>query len=204
MPDLVEIRYPITGIILSGGKSLRMGQNKAFIPIEGLPIIERTHTLFKKLFNEIIIVTNQKELFLDLDARICSDLIPDRGALGGLYTGLYFSSSSYSFCVASDMPFLNESLIRYLLQWREGYDVIVPKTRDGLQPLHALYSKNCLEAVEKIIQHQKYRIIDFYPTVSVKVVEEKEFFTLDPLRESFLNINTREELISVRKRKALF
>ena len=86
-----------------------MGENKALIEIEGTPIIHRIHSLFEKLFREIIIVTNQKDLFSNLDSKIYSDLIPNRGALGGLYTGLFFSSFPFSFCVACDMPFLNES-----------------------------------------------------------------------------------------------
>ena len=137
----------------------------------------------KDLFQEIIIVTNQKELFLNLDAKIHSDLIPNRGVLGGLYTGLFFSSFPYSFCVACDMPFLNESVIKYLIQSIDDFDVIVPKTKDGLQPLHAIYSKNCLEPIKETIEQGKYKIIDFYPMVRIKIIEEHEFRSLDPMME---------------------
>jgi len=191
----------ITGIILSGGKSSRMGENKAFIEVDGTPIIRRIHTLFERLFNEIIIVTDEKESFSDLEAKIYDDLIPNRGVLGGLYTGLFFSSFTFSFCVACDMPFLNESLVRYLVQGIEDYDVLVPKTKDGLQPLHAIYSKNCLKAISKVIEDGKYKVLDFYPMVRVKIVDERDFLSLDPMRESFINVNTREELSLIRKRK---
>jgi molybdopterin-guanine dinucleotide biosynthesis protein A len=190
----------ITGVILSGGKSIRMGENKAFIEIEGTPIIQRIHGLFQRLFEEIIIVTDQKDLFSKLDVKIYSDLIPNRGALGGLYTGLSLSRFHYVFCVACDMPFLKEALIRFLMKGIEAYDVIVPKTRDGLQPLHAIYSKGCLEPIKKIIDENKYRIFDFYPLVRVKVIEEKEFSFLDPRNESFINVNTPEELDTIKKR----
>jgi molybdopterin-guanine dinucleotide biosynthesis protein A len=193
-------KHNITGIILSGGKSIRMGENKAFIEIEGVPIISRIHTLFKSLFKEIIIVTNQKELFLNFDAGIYSDLLPNRGVLGGLYTGLFFSSFSYSFCVACDMPFLKESVIEYLINNIDGFDVIVPKAEDGLQPLHAIYSKNCLEPVREIIEKGKYKIIDIYPMVKIKIIEEHEFRSLDPRAESFINVNTPEELLLIKKR----
>jgi molybdopterin-guanine dinucleotide biosynthesis protein A len=189
----------LTGIILSGGKGFRMGENKAFIKIEGTPIIQRIQTLFERLFEEIIIVTHQKELFSNLNAKIYSDLVPNRGVLGGLYTGLFFSSFPLSFCVACDMPFLKEPVIKYLIENIEDSDVVVPKTKDGLQPLHAVYSKNCLEPIKKIIELGKYKIIDFYPMVKVKIIDEHEFFSLDPMRESFINVNTPEELLLIKK-----
>jgi len=194
----------LTGIILSGGKSARMGENKAFIKVEGTPIIHRIHSLFERLFNEIIIVTEQKDLFSNLNARIYSDLIPNRGVLGGLYTGIFFSSFPFSFCVACDMPFLKESIIKYLIKNIDNYDVIVPKTEDGLQPLHALYSKNCLEPIKKIMEQGKYKVLDFYPMVKVKIIDEHEFFSFDPMKESFVNVNTPEELLLIKKGRRSF
>jgi len=192
----------MTGIILSGGKSTRMGENKAFIKIEGVPIVSRIYTLFKELFQEVIIVTNQPELFKNFDSKIYSDLLPNKGALGGLFTGLFFSNFQYSFCVACDMPFIKKSLVQYLINNIEGEDVIVPRAKDGLQPLHAVYSKNCLDPIKKIMEQGKYKIIDFYNLVSIKIVEEKDFTSLDPLRESFINVNTPEELFMILKVKA--
>lgn len=192
----------MTGIILSGGKSTRMGENKAFIEIEGVPIVSRIYTLFKELFQEVVIVTNQPELFKNFDSIIYSDLLPNKGALGGLYTGLFFSTFQYSFCVACDMPFIKKSLVQYLINHIEGEDVIVPRGKDGLQPLHAVYSKNCLDPIKKIMEQGRYKIIDFYNLVSIKIVEEKDFTSLDPLRESFINVNTPEELFMILKVKA--
>jgi molybdopterin-guanine dinucleotide biosynthesis protein A len=187
----------MTGIILSGGKSLRMGENKAFIDIEGVPIIQRIYTLFKELFHEVIIVTNQIELFKKFDSKIYSDLLPDKGALGGLYTGLFFSTSPYSFCVACDMPFINKSLVQYLIKRIGDEDVIVPRTKDGLQPLHAIYSKNCLGPIKEIIEQGKFKIIDIFHRVQVNIIEEADFISLDPFRESFINVNTPKELLSI-------
>jgi molybdopterin-guanine dinucleotide biosynthesis protein A len=189
----------MTGIILSGGKSLRMGENKAFVQFEGIPIIERIHNLFRELFQEIIIVTNQKELFSGFDSRIISDLIPDRGVLGGLYTGIFFSTFTYSFCVACDMPLIRRTVVQYLIENAAGYDVIVPRTSDGLQPLHAIYSKNCLDPMKKIMEKGNYKILDFYDMVKVKIIEEDDFISLDPFRESFINVNTPEDLFFIRR-----
>jgi molybdopterin-guanine dinucleotide biosynthesis protein A len=197
----LETTNKITGIILSGGKSVRMGENKAFIEIDGVPIIYRIYNLFKELFQEIIIVTNQKELFLNFNSKIYNDLLPNKGALGGLYTGLFFSNFQYSFCVACDMPFINKSLVQYLLKNIEEYEVIVPHTKDGLQPLHAIYSKNCLDPIKKTIEKGKYKIIDIYSLVKVKIVKEEDFGFLDPMRKSFINVNTPEELYSIKTGK---
>ena len=192
--------FNISGIILSGGKSLRMGKNKAFIEIDGISMIDRTIHLFKKIFNEILVITNDREQFLHIDhAKIYNDLIPFKGALGGLYTGLFYSSYEYSFCVACDMPFLNESLIKYLISRLNGEDIIVPKTKEGLEPLHALYSKRCLSTIKEMIDSGKSRIIDIYPLLNVKVIEENEFIALDPEKKSFLNINTPEELDRIKR-----
>jgi len=191
----------ISGIILSGGKSSRMGKNKAFIEIDGIPIIQRILTLFKTLFSEIIIVTNEVELFQNFEAKVHRDLIPGQGALGGLYTGIYYSSFPHAFCVACDMPFLKGSVIRYLIHKVEDHDVVVPRTGDGLEPLHAIYSKNCLDPIRKIMEHKQFKVLDFYPMVKVNIVEESEFRSLDPARESFLNVNTPEELRLVKKPK---
>lgn len=197
----MALKKGITGIILSGGKSIRMGENKAFIEIEGMPIIKRIHSLFERIFEEIIIVTNEEELYRTLNAKICSDLFQNGGVIGGLYTGLFFSSLPYSFCVASDMPLLKESVIEYLIRNMEDYDVVVPRTKDGLQPLHAIYSKQCLDPIKIIIAQKKHRIIDLYEMVRTKIIEEYEFISLDPERESFININTPDELLRIKKGK---
>jgi len=197
----LEPRHPISGIILSGGKSIRMGENKAFIKIDGVPIINRICDLFKELFQEVIIVTNQQDIFRHFGSKIYSDLIPDKGALGGLYTGLFFATFHYSFCVACDMPFIKKSLVQYLIKNIEDEDVIIPRTKDGLQPLHAIYSKKCLDPIKSTIDEGKFKIIDIYDLVKVKIVEENGFLSLDPIRESFINVNTPEELSRLGRNK---
>lgn len=181
-----------------------MGENKALIEIDGIPIIQRICNLFKTLFSEIIIVANETELFLNFEAKIYNDLIPGRGVLGGLYTGIFYASFPHAFCVACDMPFLRAEVIRYLLKQMEDFDVIVPKTKDGLEPLHAIYSKNCLEPIKKIMDQGKRKVLDFYPVVNVHIIQENELNCLDPRMESFMNVNTPEELISARKSKHLY
>ena len=200
MTIIANNRKAITGIILSGGRSLRMGKDKAFIKVEGIPIIERIADLFLKLFQETIIVTNRRESYLHLKATAYEDLLPNSGALGGLYTGLFYSFFPYSFIAACDMPYLKTEVISYLIEKMEGYDVVVPKTEDGLQPLHALYSKRCIDPIQRVLQEKKTRIVDLYPLVRVNIIEANEIVSVDPDMESFININTPDELIHFKKR----
>jgi molybdopterin-guanine dinucleotide biosynthesis protein A len=180
-----------------------MGENKAFIKIDGVPIINRIDAILKELFEEVIIVTNERELFEKLDSKIYTDILPNKGALGGLYTGIYFSHFNYSFCVACDMPFINKGLVQFIVKNIGDEDVIVPRTKEGLQPLHALYSKNCLNPIKRIIEQGKYKIMDFYDMVKVRMIEEEDFISLDPSKASFINVNTPEELIWIRGDKEL-
>jgi molybdopterin-guanine dinucleotide biosynthesis protein A len=99
------------------------------------------------------------------------------------------------------MPFINKSLVQYLINNIEDEDVIIPRTKDGLQPLHAIYSKMCLDPIKHTLEKGEYKIIDIYNMVKVKIVEENDFISLDPLKESFINVNTPEELFSLIKNK---
>ncbi len=184
----------MTGIILAGGRNLRMGENKAFLEINGQRIIERTRNLFQELFAEIILVTNSPFAYLDLKLRMVTDLLPGKGALGGIFTGLFYSAYSHAFVVACDMPFLNKEMISYLISLASKYDIVIPKTEDGLQPLHAIYSQKCLPHMENLLRQGNLKIIDFFHLVKTREVFTDELRTFDPLLRSFFNVNTPEDL----------
>jgi molybdopterin-guanine dinucleotide biosynthesis protein A len=184
----------ITGIILAGGKNLRMGKNKAFLEIMGQRIIDRTKQLFVDLFDEVFLVANSPLDYLDLNLRVVSDLFPEGGALGGIYSGLFHASHSHAFVAACDMPFLNKALISHLSALSPGYDIVIPKTEDGWQPLHAVYSQKCLPFMEDLLQEKNLKIIDFFPKVKKREVTTEEILPFDPQLVSFLNVNTPEDL----------
>jgi molybdopterin-guanine dinucleotide biosynthesis protein A len=188
----------ITGIILAGGKNLRMGKNKAFLEVNGERIIDRTKNLFRELFDEVLLVTNSLTDYLHLNLRMVADLYAGKGALGGIYTGLFHASHSHAFVAACDMPFLNKNLIRHLIDLSPGYDIVIPKTQDGWQPLHAIYSQKCLPFMEELIQQDNLKIIDFFHRVKKREVPTEEILPLDPNLASFLNVNTPEELARIR------
>ncbi|RLA88687.1 MAG: molybdenum cofactor guanylyltransferase [Deltaproteobacteria bacterium] len=195
-----NITYPVTGVILAGGKSKRIGINKAFIEIAGKPLISIIIDLFSKIFKEVIISSNQPELYTNFNLPVVPDLIPNSGSIGGIYTGLTRSSFDYTFFSACDMPFLNEKLIRFMLSKRNGFDVIIPKTEKGFEPTHAIYSKNCIKPIKKRLDQNILKIIDFLSEVKVKTISIKEIKKFDPTLSSFFNINTIKDLKIALKR----
>jgi molybdopterin-guanine dinucleotide biosynthesis protein A len=188
----------MTGIILAGGKSQRMGEDKAFLDSGGVPLFERVYRIFREIFSEIIIVANDVLPFERYEAILRRDIILGKGALGGLYTGLYHSSNYHAFCSACDMPFLNPRVIKYMEKERDEYDVIVPKTHDGLHPLHAIYSKKCLNPMSQSLDRNDLKIVNFFQQVRVRYIEEMEIREFDPHMRSVINVNTEEEMEAVR------
>jgi molybdopterin-guanine dinucleotide biosynthesis protein A len=184
----------VTGLILAGGKNLRMGKNKAFLEVNGQRIIDRTASLFRGIFKEVILVTNDPLDYLDLNLRMVRDLLPDKGSLGGVYTGLFHASYDRSFVAACDMPFLNADLVRYEIDLSPGFDITIPRTEDGFQPLHAVYSQRCLPFMEDLLRRDILKIIDFFPRVKKRELSTEEIRRFDPELISFLNINTPEDL----------
>ena len=193
-------KHSITGVILSGGKSIRMGENKAFLEIRGKRIIEHTVDVLQRMCNQVILVTNELLEYSYLDLEIAVDLIPKSGPLVGIHTGLFYSSHSYSFITACDMPFLNRKVIEYMLTIKKNYDVVIPHLNDGYHPLHALYSKRCLKCIEELISEDNLKITDFFNRVKVREVPSDEIISLDPDLRSFLNINTPKDLEKIQER----
>lgn len=183
----------VTGIILAGGKNKRMGTHKAFLKIGEKTIIEEIFAIFKGIFKEIIIVANETERFDFLGVKVVADIISLKGPLGGIHTGLLSSNNLYNFIVACDMPFINQSLVRCLLEEVEGDDVTVAEYNGGLQPLCAIYSKNCIEPIEKQLSKDNLKVTDFFKDVKVKIITEKKVAGFDLKGSSFVNINTPDD-----------
>lgn len=190
----------MTGIILSGGEASRMSSNKAFLKVEGRPVIEKILDVFDELFEEIIIVTNNPELFISYNIVLVGDLIEKRGPMAGLYSGLLNSRNEYNFVVACDMPFLNRNLILFMTGFKEGNDIVVPRIKGLVEPLHAMYSKSCLNLIEMYLKNNKKSLRDLLNESKVRYIEEDEITKIDPDMSSFININTHEDLERVRER----
>lgn len=183
----------MTAIILAGGKSQRMGSNKAFLKYGGETFIKHQVNSLSKIFDEIIISANDASAYANLNLPIVADVMPEKGPLSGICAGLMRAKSSYAFVIACDMPFINEKVILYLKEQINGYDVVVPQTSRGLEPMHAFYSRSCIQPIYHCLEKDKLRIIDFFNEVRVRVVDEKEFKELDASIKSLINLNTPEE-----------
>ena len=182
----------MTGAILAGGQSRRMGSNKALIKVDGETIIERTVRVFKKIFDDTIIIANDPLAYEDLSTRIYTDIHKGAGALGGVYTALFHSSSQYTFVAACDMPLLDEASIRVIIG-RAGLDAVVPYVDGRFHPMHALYSRRCMRAIEEMIKDGDLKINNLLERVMVRKLTVDDFKGA-AIWASVENINTPEDL----------
>jgi molybdopterin-guanine dinucleotide biosynthesis protein A len=189
------MKKDMTGIILAGGKNSRMGINKAFLEIDGTRLIDNILAVYQKIFSEIIIVTNDPLSYTEFsETLIVTDIYKEKGALGGIYTGLFYATYDYSFVAACDMPFLNEDFIIYLTGQAGKHDIIVPELPEGFQPLHAIYSRNCLSHIKKLLIADKLKIAGFYKEVRLLSIPEEKIKPFNKDGRLFLNVNTPEDL----------
>jgi molybdopterin-guanine dinucleotide biosynthesis protein A len=189
---------PISGIVLAGGKSRRMGQDKTRIRLEsGLSLVEQAVARLSNVTDEVIVVT--AGLREDLPtARWASDLHEGAGPLGGIYAGLLACAWDHALVVACDMPFLNVELLRYMAGLPRDYDVLLPSLSRGVEPLHAIYGKACLEPARALLETGQYCILDLYGQVRMRYINAEEVAQYDPEGRSFFNVNTPDQLRQAR------
>ena len=187
----------MTSIILVGGKSLRLGKSKALETINGKSLIQRVTERLMPMASQILIVVSHKQpaIPVDCEAETRVDLYPNKGPLGGIYTGLVASQSLHSLVVACDMPFLNTELLRYMIELSPGFDAVVPRLEEEkLEPLHAIYSKSCLDTMRTQLERNQLRVTWLLDTLNVRYVERAECQRFDPQLLSFFNINCQADL----------
>ena len=183
----------VTGIVLAGGVSRRLNyRDKALLKIGHVSVIEHVIEALSRATESVILITNSPDKFAHLDLPMFGDIIPRAGSLGGIYTGLKVSKTHRNLVMACDMPFIPPDLLKFLIDNSGGYDVTLPATPDGFQPICALYSSNCLEFIEAQIKEGDLKIINFYPHVKVNEVYLPALYPrYDP--DTFFNINTNED-----------
>jgi molybdopterin-guanine dinucleotide biosynthesis protein A len=188
----------VSCIILAGGKSVRLGHDKILEKIGSTSLLEQVISQVDPLSREIIIVTAKERSFTQLadnpKIKTVYDVFPGQGSLGGIYTGLLKSNSQYNLVVAADMPFLNRKLLGYMIEMSQGFDFILPKVKNWFEPLHAVYSRNCLKSIEHILNKGNKVIVELFDYVKVRYIEAEEIDRFDPQHLSFFNINTLEDL----------
>lgn len=189
-------KFTCTGVILSGGLANRYdGIEKALLRVGEDRILDRIYDIYRELFDEIILVTNNPEKFLAWDLLIVSDLFPIRSSLTGIHAGLFYMTNPYAFISACDTPFLKKEMVETIIGKIEAHiDIVMPETSAGFEPLCAAYSKRCLEAAQNHLEQKKLKIIKTFRKNRIKTVSEKALRKIDPELVSFFNINTPEDL----------
>jgi len=192
-------------VVQAGGQSSRMGEDKALKTFLGRPLIQRVIDRLAPIADEIIVTTNRPADYGFLNLRLCSDIKPDRGALGGLYTAIASATHPTVAVVACDMPFasprLIETMSRLLVDAKREADVVIVKSEGGYEPFHAVYRREtCLPAIEAAINADQWKVIAWFPQVRVRVLTPEEIKTSDPDGLAFWNVNTPEEFAEAEKR----
>ena len=194
-----------SAIVLAGGLSRRLGHDKRQLRLwgaSGPTLLEHTITTVGALCAEVVVVLNDPERWPTLPARCVGDSLPDGGALGGIYSGLAAATNQHALVVACDMPLLNPQLLAAMLALPRGYDLLVPRSpapgsaRNGLdvEPLHAIYSKACLEPMRSALERGQRQISALFPSLHVVYFERAQIAQHDPESHSFLNINTLAQM----------
>jgi molybdenum cofactor guanylyltransferase len=186
----------VTGVLLAGGKSRRMGKDKRYLVVGEQTLLERGLGVLRSIFQKVLVVIAQDSPPLGVDAIVVRDLVPDCGSLGGLYTGLTQATTPFIFVVSCDMPFLDPAVIAQFTSRRATADIVMAKLAVRLHPIHALYGKRCLPVVEQMIRARQLKIQEMvsHPSLLVQYVTETDLLTIDPSGRSFHNVNTPEDL----------
>ena len=188
----------ISCIVLAGGRSSRLGHNKVFKTVGDRNLLDLVIDCVTPLSRETILVAASNNTLARSDRypalEIVNDVQPGKGPLGGIYTGLLTSKSSHNLVVASDMPFLNQELLQYMIQVSTDFDLTVPRVGDLAEPLQAIYTKNCLEPMESLLSQGELSVRRLFSMVRTRYVEAEEIERFDPEHLGFFNINTRADL----------
>lgn len=199
---------PLSGIIVAGGRSRRLGSDKRRLRLwgeHGPTLLERTVERVHGLCAEVIVVLNDAEHWAHLPARLVADRYPDGGPLGGIYSGLCVARYAHALVVAADMPLLNLELLRWMIAQPRDYDVLAPRVassarnRLGVETLHAIYSRACLEAMARQLEAGNPQVIGFFDQVRVRLIEADVVARFDPAGLTFRNINTPADLAAVQQ-----
>ncbi|MFN2159679.1 MAG: molybdenum cofactor guanylyltransferase [Anaerolineales bacterium] len=186
-----------TIVIQAGGKSRRMGRDKGLVLFKDRPLIERVINRVQNSADELLVTTNHPENYSFLGLPMHKDIVPNRGALGGLYTALSAASNPLVAVLACDMPFINVALLEYERDQmvNEPYDIVIPKTNAGLEPFHAVYRREtCLHPIKSALDARLWRVDCWFKNMKVLIIPPEQLRKYDQRLLSFLNVNTPNEL----------
>lgn len=185
----------ITGVILAGGRNSRFGGEKALAAIDGIRIIDRTIIAMKDVFKENIIIANNEELYKEFHLKIYPDMVKGKGPLMGIYTALHHSSTDI-FVTACDMPFVNASVIRKIVDSLDAFDAVIPRYNEKLHFIHAVYALRCRNMIKKKIDAGSLGLKNLVEDLNCNFIEEFKFE--DSRLTPFFNMNTPDDFALVK------
>lgn len=178
--------------MLAGGKSSRMGCNKALLIAGGAPLIQRVADALRAVASRVTVIANAPEDYRFLGLPIIGDAVRDAGPLGGIYTALLAAQSGACFVLACDLPLVRPGVLRLLAQEAGGVDAAVPRTEDGEHPLCAVYARTGLAQAEAQVRTGDFRVTRFLGRIRTRWVGPETWGRADPDGLSFINVNTPE------------
>ena len=190
---------PVTGIVLAGGDSRRMGRDEAFLTLSGRSLIEIVVDRMAKVCTEVLVVAGDVRPYAGMGDRLVTDHYRGVGVLGGLHAGLLAARNDLTLVVGCDMPFLEPALLQAFVNWARRFDVAVLKRGEYLEPLHGAYRRTCLPAITAVIRGNNRRLLSFFPDVRIRYVTAEEVAAIDPAFRSFRNVNKREDWDAVQE-----
>ena len=184
-----------TGIILAGGKSSRMGEDKGLVLLNGKPMIQYVIEALKEVVSNIIIISNNAS-YNKFGVPVYSDIIKNKGPVGGIYTGLYHSTTELNFCISCDVPMVSSDFIFWLLNKSGNASITLPMCKDKVHQMIGVYSKQVLSYFKESAEKEHLKLSQVNKNMACKIIDiEKEYANFDEL--IFSNINTKNELTSI-------
>ena len=184
-----------TGIILAGGKSSRMGVDKGLVLLNGKPMIQYVIEALKEVVSNIIIISNNAS-YNKFGVPVYSDIIKNKGPVGGIYTGLYHSTTELNFCISCDVPMISSDFIFWLLNKSGNASVTLPMCKDKVHQMIGVYSKQVLSYFKESAEKEHLKLSQVNKDMACEIIDiEKEYANFDEL--IFSNINTKNELINI-------
>jgi molybdopterin-guanine dinucleotide biosynthesis protein A len=183
----------VTCAILSGGRSRRMGRDKATALIGDESLVKHAYGTARKVFGKIIVVSSRHASIEGVDVPIVADFLPVPGSITGIVSALLYADTPHVFVLGCDMPFVTPEAISCVLDALGGQDVVIPRTEGGLEPMHALYARSCISPMLSAIERHRMKVIDLFPYLSVRILPSCPLFNRNGI-SVFANVNTEEDL----------
>lgn len=177
-----------TAIILAGGNSSRMGEDKGLMMIEDKPMIQHVIDVLQGIVEDIIIVSNNNE-YEQFGCRVFSDEVKGKGPLGGIYTGLLHSNTQSSLVLSCDIPYVNANLLNLIISHSEGYDITIPQKNGLTHQLMGVFSKRCVMTFKNALDDNELKLIDVFKKLNLNIIDANQFS-----QRLFTNVNDRDDI----------